>query len=213
MRLVPIQPPDVEPLTVEELRARLNIVDDGIADEVLSAFITSARQGIDGVDGWIGRALITQTWQLLLPGFPSCDGGRINIPLPPLQDVTAISYVDGDGATATLVSSDFDIRQGPRPFIEPAYGKSWPSARYGSDAVTIEFIAGYGDEGENVPEPIRSAIALQVSNIRSLTARNLFVSSTTTEGVGSTSYVVGSGAGQAIDAAVLALLGPFRVIA
>jgi hypothetical protein len=40
----------------------------------------------------------------------------------------------------------------------------------------------------------------------SLTAGNLFVSSETEDGIGSTTYVVGGNAGAAIDAAVSSLL-------
>jgi hypothetical protein len=210
MRLVLVTPPTVEPLTAAEARARLNIGSD-TTDDVLGALITASRQMIDGGQGWLGRALITQTWRLLLDAFPGCDAGRgfnrwrseewdsntqIRIPLPPLQTITSISYVDRDGAT-----------------LAPAYRKTWPVTRYQPDAVTIEFVCGYGSTGDKVDEPIRSAIALQVAQLRSLTARNLFISSTTTDGVGATSYVVGGNAGAAVDAAVASLLSTYRIFA
>lgn len=217
MRLVQIEPPDAEPFTAEEIRARLNLASGVIADEILEAYIASARASIDGVDGWLGRCIMTQTWQLLLPGFPyagGCDYGRIYIPLPPLQDVTEISYIDGAGATVTLTNSDFEIRQGARPFIEPAFGKSWPSARIGSDSVMITFIAGYGDAGDDVPAPIRSAIALEVNRLRSLTGRDQSVISDSVVGLGSKTYAAGRDAGADIlSTAAQQLLGPYRVLA
>jgi uncharacterized phiE125 gp8 family phage protein len=206
MRLVLVEPPAVEPLTAEEAKARLNIGDE-VSDEVMDALITAARQGIDGADGWLGRALITQTWRGTLDQFPCWE---LNIPLPPLQSVLAINYIDGTGAQIEFPDSDYQIVPGRRPYITPAFQKSWPSTRCQSDAVSIDFVVGYG-EPSDVPEPVRSAIALMVSNIRSLSARNLFVSASTTEGVGSTQYVVSPNAAQAIDITVSALLTPYRI--
>jgi uncharacterized phiE125 gp8 family phage protein len=209
MRLVPVTLPTLEPLTAAELKTRLNIGPE-MSDETAESLIKAARQMIDGQDGWLGRALLTQTWQGMLDGFPCRE---IRVPLPPLQDVSAMRYVDGSGATQELDSSDYQIVQSARPYIMPAFGKSWPSSFCGPDAVSIEFVAGYGDNPEDVPEPIRSAIALQVSSLRSLSAQNLFLSQDVVEGVGSQSYVVGGNAGAAIDAAVMSLLSTYRVFA
>jgi uncharacterized phiE125 gp8 family phage protein len=207
MRLVLLTPPEVEPLTAEEAKTRLNIGGE-VSDETMDALIAAARQQLDGGEGWLGRTLITQTWRGTLDEFPCHE---IKIPLPPLQDIISVQYIDGDGVAQEVSADDYQIVQGARPFIIPAYRKSWPSTRCQADAVAIEFIAGYGDEPTDVPEPIRSAIALQVAQLRSLTARNLFVSQETEEGIGSTTYVVGGNAGAAIDQAVQALLSTYRV--
>jgi hypothetical protein len=229
MRLVLVTAPTVEPLTAAEARARLNIGSE-VTDEVLDGLIKAARQMIDGGQGWLGRALITQTWRLMLdhfPGYGCCpglgfghghchednwDGGaQIRIPLPPLQSIASVSYVDRDGVTQTIPANDYVKLSGEPAAIVPAYGKSWPVTRYQPDAVTVEFVCGYGAAGSNVDEPIRSAIALQVNQLRSLTARNLFVSSETEDGIGSTTYVVGGNAGAAVDQAVQCLLSTYRV--
>ena len=101
MRLVLVTPPAVEPLTTDEVRARQNI-GSNVSDEVLQAYITAARQRIDGADGWLGRALNTQTWQAKFNTFPS---DRIYLPLPPLQSVD-ISYLDVNGDPVTLVEDE-----------------------------------------------------------------------------------------------------------
>jgi uncharacterized phiE125 gp8 family phage protein len=204
MRLVLVEPPAVEPLTAEEAKARLNIGDE-VSDEVMDALITAARQTIDGVDGWLGRALITQVWRGTLDCFPCWE---LNIPLPPLQNVLSINYIDGAGAMDEF--DDYQVVPGRRPYITPAFGKTWPGTRGQPDAVSIDFVVGYGQPSD-VPEPIRSAIALMASNIRSLSARNLFISSSTSDGVGTTQYVVGPNAAAAIDTTVSALLSPFRI--
>lgn len=207
MRLELVTAPTVEPLTAAEAKARLGI-DAEVADATMESFIKAARQTIDGRDGWLGRALNTQIWKLLLPGFP-CE--PIRVPLPPLISVGSVKYYDLAGDLQSVEASDYRILAGARPEIVST--GSWPSAACRTDAVEITFTAGYGAAGSDVPEPIRSAIALMVSNLRSMSARNLFVSQEVEEGIGSTSYVVGGNAGAAINAAVNALLSTYRVFA
>jgi uncharacterized phiE125 gp8 family phage protein len=208
LRLVLVTPPAVEPLTAAEAKARLNIGAE-VSDEVMNAYITAARQRIDGADGWLGRAINTQTWQGKADTFPSCDGGRIYIPLPPLQTVT-IKYLDAAGSTVTLTDGvDYRLVQAQRPYILPL--SSWPSVT-GIDGVTIEFVAGYGSAGADVPEPIRTAVALGAGHLRSMSARDLSVSEEVEEGIGSTRYVVSQNAGDVIDNTVECLLSTYQVM-
>lgn len=211
MRINQLLAPEVEPLTADEVRERLNIGND-VTDPVIEAFITAARQQLDGASGWLGRSLITQSWRLELDRFPYFPNREINIPLPPLQEVSSVQYIDGDGALVEMMPDEYGVFPGERPYIVPAFGTSWPTARCTPGAVAIEFTAGYGDEGENVPEPIRSAIALLVSHLRSMSAQNLFLSGETVEGIGSKSFVVGGNAGAAVDNAVRTLISGYRII-
>ena len=122
-------------------------------DPLLSALLTSARLEIDGADGWLGRALITQTWDLKLDGFPAATTRNpyavIEVPLPPLASVTSIAYIDANGATQTLTGADLtavaDTDTSSEPGqLRPVYGTSWPSTRLTPQAVTVRFVAGYG---------------------------------------------------------------------
>lgn len=207
MRLVLTTPPAAEPLTADEVKARLGVGDE-LADAVVNAFVTAARQTIDGWSGWLGRALITQQWTMVLPCFER----RIRIPLPPLQAIDSVKYVDLDGEEQTVDDAVWRIVQGGG-CIALHDGQNWPAHRVQPDAVRITFTAGYGDAGSSVPEPIRTAIVLMVSNLRSLTAQNLFLSEDTVDGMGTRRYVVGGNAQAAIDAAVNALLSTYRVFA
>ena len=42
--------------------------------------------------------------------------------------------------------------------ISLAQGHSWPATRWHDEAITIDFVAGFGDSWNDVPEPIRAAI-------------------------------------------------------
>lgn len=126
---------------------------------------------LDGAEGVLGRALLTQTWRLHLDQFPegSWRGWErdlaevaIVLPLPPLQSVTSISYVDADGQTQTLASSQYQVvnrRQRPSFVVEAVNGSGWPGTEDRPQAVTVTFVAGYGAAAD-VPAPIRQAILL-----------------------------------------------------
>lgn len=207
MRLVLLEAAANEPLTADEARLRLNIGDD-VSDDLLEILIRAARQSIDGPQGWLSRALITQKWRGTMDCFP-CD---FVIPLPPLQEVTSLQYVDNDGNVQEVDASVYEIVQGPRPRIVLASGQSWPSHKSQADAVAIEFVAGYGDEAQDVPEPIRFGLAMKVRSLLSSAQRDPAVLSDAVTGIGQKTYAEGSNT-SALDIAAQALLWPYRVFA
>lgn len=162
-----ITAPPVEPVTLAEAKAHLRI-DHSDEDEMVAALIVAARQHIDGKDGWLGRALVTQTWQLALTAFPA---GGIRVPLPPLIEVESITYLDTSGATQTLAQAAYQVTGTEPAMILPAYGTTWPTTRWQPEAVKVRFIAGYApgagsptDYRENVPQAIRQAMLLLITH-------------------------------------------------
>lgn len=91
-----ITAPAVEPVTVAEARAHLYVghSDD---DAIIGAFIAAAREDCEHRTQ---RALVTQTWERTLDGFPAA----ISLPMAPLASVTSVKYIDGDGNEQTLCS-------------------------------------------------------------------------------------------------------------
>lgn len=123
----------------------------------IAALIAPATEA---AETYLGRAIITQTLVLTLDRFPCWE---IRLPRPPLQEVTAIRYLDDSGVQQTLDDALYRVSTSSEPgSIEPAYGQSWPSARAVSGSVEIEYVAGYGDEPENVPAIIKHAIVMTV---------------------------------------------------
>lgn len=147
--------PAALPISQAEVKAFAR-VDGSSEDDVIDRMIAAAIGIVDGAGGVLGRALITQTWALKLDGFPA----EIALPLPPLQSVASIAYIDADGAEQTLSASLYQVigvgDDAPAK-IAPAYGQTWPACRAVPEAVTVTFIAGYGDAAD-VPGPIRQAI-------------------------------------------------------
>lgn len=138
---------------------RVDINDD---DTLIDDLIAAAAAHMDGRDGVLGRALLTQTWTLALDDFP-CETwddpfAGIRVPLPPLQSVTSITYLDGQGDSQTLATSVYAVDTTSQPgVISLKSGQSWPSVQDVRNAVTITFVAGYGATAAALPRPLRLA--------------------------------------------------------
>lgn len=148
MSLRLITAPSGLPVRLDEarLQARLDTTDD---DPLLEIYL---QQLVEAAQHRTGRALITQTWELVLDAFPACE---ILVPLPPLQAVISIKYDDSAGNEQTLSAADYKVDTASVPGrIVPAYGKSWPATLAQIAVVRVRFTAGYG-AAETVPAGIR----------------------------------------------------------
>lgn len=159
-----ITAPTAEPISVAEAKAWARV--DLQADDVLIAgLITSMRQHFDGKDAWFGRALMTQTWDLALDCFPYEWPYVIRLPLPPLQGVSSVTYLDSNGVSTVLPTTEYFVDTKSEPGrLMPTYGKLWPSARKTINAITVRFVAGYGDKPTDVPDPIRTWLKQAVAH-------------------------------------------------
>ena len=158
MNLSLITRSEIEPLTLEEAKTYCRVETDFTTDDtVLNRLIKSAR---DYAETFQSRQLITATWRLKLHCWPCA----IELPLPPLQSVTSISYVDPDGATQTLSTDVYSVDTTAEPgVIRLAYGQLWPSVRSQNDPpITITFVAGYGDEAGDVPDATIDAMGIHI---------------------------------------------------
>ena len=150
--------PAVEPVTAAEAKswARVDIDDD---DTLIEALIVAAR---DYCEQATRRQFITATWAMRFRQFP---GGGFYLPVPPLQSVTSITYVDSSGDTQTLDTDIYDVSTtGEYGQIVLAYGQEWPDVRGDIDGITVTFVAGYGDEGSDVPTLLQTAIKMIVAH-------------------------------------------------
>jgi uncharacterized phiE125 gp8 family phage protein len=150
-----VTPPATLPVPLAELKGQLRLGDDETAEHYL--LYGYLRAAIELVEGFTGRALISRTYDLTLDEFPA----EITLPKPPARSVTSISYVDDAGAAQTLATADYQVDVASQPGrVRPAYLESWPSTRLVYNAVTVRWVAGYGDDPADVPENLRLAISL-----------------------------------------------------
>lgn len=152
-------PPQTEPLEYLPAKRHLRLSGDDEREDV-EALIRVARRA---VEDRTRRALVSQTWALELDRFPAC--GVIELPRAPLSSVTSIVYTDTDGDSQTLATSQYDAdAKTLPPVVRRAYNVSWPATRRRFDAVTVTYVAGYGDR-EDVPAPLVHAIKLLVGTL------------------------------------------------
>jgi len=156
------QPPATRILTLEEIKVHCRVDADNVSeDDLLKSMILAAEARIDGYSGLIGRCLISQKWTVGLCDWPS---SRLDLPL---HDVTAVSvsYFDDENQIQPLPESGYLLQQGLcGPFLEWMNSFSCPSVYQRSDAIRVEMTCGFGPDVANVPDDLRMAVKLLVSN-------------------------------------------------
>ncbi len=160
--LVVTAPADT-PVSLAEVKAHLR-VDDDTEDALVTAMIAGA---VGTAEFYLGRSLITQTLRLAFDRWPEEAAGPwssgpriIELARPPVQSIAAVTVYDEDDQ-ATVVDTDvYRLANGSndRARLVLRQGQSWPTGVRATDAVEIDYLAGYGDAGTDVPEPIRQGL-------------------------------------------------------
>lgn len=168
-------PPASEPLVViPDIRDHCRLSADEVAEAApdLLTKIAAARQACELATR---RQLITATWTLYLDTWNEAGlrfGDGIHVPRPPLQSITTVKYLDTAGSQQTwpkdATGYTVDTPTGPdapRGRVFPSYGVDWPSLRDQPNAVEVEFIAGYGNEGADVPAQLLEGMKRYVAEL------------------------------------------------
>lgn len=149
--------PSVEPVTIQEVKdnAVIGIDDD---DLLVARKITAAREL---AETFIKRAFISTTLRLTLDFMPSWE---FYLPRPRLVSVTSVKNLDSAGVQQTISSSDYTVDTYTEPGrITPAYGETWPTGREHTNAIEVVYVAGYGSTAASVPQAIKDAIVMTVT--------------------------------------------------
>jgi uncharacterized phiE125 gp8 family phage protein len=156
MSAILLNAPAVEPVTLEDAKQFLRVEHDD-DDDVIAALIAGARIHIEAQTR---RALITQSWRLVRDAWPA--DGRIAVRPSPLQSLDVVRLYDDDGEAAVLDLQGFiaDTANAALVFAP------WSPAQPGRAAAGIELdvTCGYGDDPDDVPEPLRQAIRMIVAH-------------------------------------------------
>jgi uncharacterized phiE125 gp8 family phage protein len=177
--------PVVEPVSLDQAKAQLNVNSTFLDDDALiTSMIVAARQLVEKK---INRAVYDRTIALYLDFFPYPYFGTtvnandrhvlfgtfwhqlaIRLPKPSCVSVTSITYVDLTGTTQTLDPSTYyvDVNSEPARTV-PLPGLYWPySQSYLPNSVCVTYTAGtYGDgvTVDNCPQTIKQAMLLLIS--------------------------------------------------
>lgn len=156
MTLRLVNAPTTEPVTVAEVKLDLRI-DESEFDTQLAMLITAFRKRAEDITG---RALMPQTWELLLDKFPAV--ADIAIGLLPITAVTSLKYYDTNGVLQTLDASNYELDKDTLPgWINQTEAGQWPSVRSQKNSVIALLAAGYEDAAA-VPSEFKYWIRLQV---------------------------------------------------
>ena len=170
--VVEVAAPEVEPVSLEELRAHLNLTAAGSPathpdDDLITAQGIAAREW---VESYTGYAIIQRQLRLYLDAFPSDD--TIILPRSRLVSIDSVQYVDTDGATQTWDAGNYSAdTASAEGRLMRGYQVDWPTIREQRQAVTITYTAGFPGVGSpegltaNVPKSIKAAIKLMVANM------------------------------------------------
>ena len=159
MSLVQTSAPSVEPVTTTNQKDWMR-VDGSDEDTIIGNLAAASRAWFEMSTN---RQLITATWTLKIPAFPS--SGDLVLPISPLQSVSSITYVDTDGATQTWSSGDYTVdTSSDIGRVRPNYDEDYPDSRGHADDVTVTFVAGYGDASSDVPDGALTAVKVLAAN-------------------------------------------------
>lgn len=145
-----ITPPANEPVTLAEAKLHLR-VDDNVQDTLISTLIMTAREVCEHR---LNRAIMTQTWELVLDTFPDTD---IKFAKLPVQEITSVKYIY-NGTEVTMPSTDYELDNTADQEQYLLSTGNWPDVDAVANAVSIIFVCGF----EEVPASIKSWILLAV---------------------------------------------------
>jgi len=143
------------PITLQQVKEWTR-VDANTSDAELSGFIQAAT---DAAETIMNRPIIQREFTLTLDNWLP---DEIKLPEVKAQSVTSVQYVDEEGVTQTLATTEFQVDLGGKykqGRIVEAFEKTFPQVRDELQAVTIVYQAGFGPDWNSVPQDIQQGIA------------------------------------------------------
>jgi uncharacterized phiE125 gp8 family phage protein len=150
--------PALEPVSLAEAKAHLRVEHDDEDAEIL-ALVAGARIHIEAQTR---RALITQTWRLVRDAWPV--DGRIAVLPAPLRELLAARVVMRDGSAQTIDLDRFTLDQAGAPAMLAFAPSTLPGSDRPVAGIELDVEVGYGDDADDVPQPLRQAILKLVAH-------------------------------------------------
>jgi len=157
MHLVITNPPEAEPLTLEEAKKHLRITHDA-DDGVINALIKTAREMCES---HTRLALVARGCSLYLDRW---EKEALEIPAPPLLEVLAIIVHGADGGESEFPETSYTVDTHSRPgriLIEGAP----PQPGLPLGGIEIQFTAGFGDGPEDIPNSLREGMLRLIAHL------------------------------------------------
>jgi hypothetical protein len=168
MGLVTLVEPGIEPVSLGQMKTYLRVDPGFMTDDIMiGGLITAARRW---AEEYCQRRFVYQTLRLLMdffPGYidlklagekvssPFVSGSNavlvgiryaIQLPCPKVRAVVNFQYQDQNGNPTQLINNEtfFEDLASQPARLTPPFGQMWPVARVITNAVTVDYVTGYG---------------------------------------------------------------------
>ncbi|MGE0280225.1 MAG: head-tail connector protein [Rhizobiaceae bacterium] len=149
-------PPEAEPVTLAEAKAYLRLQSDS-EDDLVTGLVKAAREDVERATG---TALIDQGWRLVLDAWP-VNGIAMLMPFP-VKEITSVTAYGSEGEAWVVNPADYLLDANSRP--ARLYFETRPEPLRVMNGIEIDFTAGFGEAGPDVPDLLRRAILLLVAH-------------------------------------------------
>jgi len=155
-----LEAPTTTPVVLAEVKDQLRV--EHPDDDVLISRLIKIAVAYTDAQGALGHAMIQQKWGQWVHSVPP---QSVRLTVGPVSSVTAVKYYDEAGVLQTDTLSNYEITGTPfTTQIGPKDGFNWPVTQDRSDAIRIEYVAGYGTSPSDVPETLRHAMMLLIGH-------------------------------------------------
>lgn len=144
--------PALEPVTLAEAKAQLRLGHDS-EDALIAGLIRAAR---DEVERATGTALIDQSWRLALDAWPR--SGRVALTPHPVREILSVTVYGSEGEASLVDPSACRLDPHARPARLWLADRPAPGAAL--NGIEVDFRAGYGEAGTDVPDILKRAILM-----------------------------------------------------
>jgi uncharacterized phiE125 gp8 family phage protein len=152
--------PAVLPVSRDECKLHLR-VDGTDEDSLIDIYLAAAVAHLDGEDGWLGRAIVAQTWAQSFDALAR----SILLGLAPATAISSVKYYDATGVLTTVDAANYALVNGnDAPEVRFIDSYAFPVVRTDRPTVVVTFVAGYGDD-DDVPAAIKAGILLMVGDM------------------------------------------------
>lgn len=148
--------PVLEPVTLADAKTHLRVTHSS-EDSLIGSLVTAARQE---VERQTGLALIDQDWRLILDDWP--DANVVSLARHPVSQVLSVTVFDTDGAASLVAPTDYQLDPHSRPARLLFHQLTSPGLCM--NGIEIDFRAGFGATGTNVPDLLKRAILMIVAH-------------------------------------------------
>jgi uncharacterized phiE125 gp8 family phage protein len=148
--------PEAEPVTLGEAKANLRIDHDS-EDTLIAGLIRAAREEVESTTS---VAMIDQHWRLAVDELPA--SGMLRLRRGPVKEVLSVTLYGADGEASMLDPGLYQLDALSNP--ARLHFSDRPPALRAMNGIEVDFVAGHGEAGTDVPDLLKRAVLMLVAH-------------------------------------------------